>query len=437
MAASERSPRKSSCSSSHPRRFNKKAEIPLGLRWTVAADAVNNLIIETPLSFVRRHICMPSTRNSILLAVGLLLLSVATVAAVTIGKRWYVADDNAAPDVQPSKLASSKGSGEQSPQPPRLSSDRMVWIPGGEFMMGSDDNEPVEAPAHRVRVDGFWMDETEVTNAQFDRFVEATGYVTTAERAPDWEELKKQVPPGTPKPPDDQLVPASMVFTPPDRSVSLDDFSAWWSWVPGANWRHPRGPKSSIDGMDNHPVVQVSWDDAVAYCKWIGKRLPTEAEWEFAARGGLKGKPFVWGDEPVSDKHPQANIWQGHFPEKNTKADGYALTAPVKSFKPNGYGLYDMAGNVWEWCSDWYRVDAYPVLLSQSESDVLDNPHGPSESFDPSNRYESKRVHRGGSFLCSDSYCSSYRPSARRGTTPDTSMSHLGFRCVRLPAESP
>jgi len=381
---------------------------------------------------------MSSSRTILYSSAGLLLVSIVTVAAVAAGKRFWANTDSAGADRAKAKSAPSSTTIDRDPQTRtvQLSADRMAWIPGGEFMMGSDEGEAVEAPPHRVRVDGFWMDETEVTNAQFARFIEATGYVTTAERKPEWEELKKQVPPGTPKPPDSQLVPASMVFTPPDRSVSLDDFSAWWSWVPGANWRHPTGPKSSIEGLDDHPVVQVSWDDAMAYCRWAGKRLPTEAEWEFAARGGLKGKPFIWGDEPPSDKRPQANIWQGHFPERNTRSDGYVLTAPVKSFKANGYGLYDMAGNVWEWCSDWYRVDAYPVLLAEATSDVLDNPQGPSNSFDPRELFAAKRVHRGGSFLCSDSYCSSYRPSARRGTTPDTSMSHLGFRCVRSLAEA-
>jgi formylglycine-generating enzyme len=183
-------------------------------------------------------------------------------------------------------------------------------------------------------------------------------------------------------------------------------------------------------------VVHVSWDDAVAYCQWAGKRLPTEAEWEFAARGGLEEKPFIWGDEPPSDSHPQANIWQGHFPNLNTRADGYVLTAPVKSYKPNGYGLYDMAGNVWEWCSDWYRLDAYLLVEAPLVDGVLLNPQGPTKSFDPGEPLAPKRVHRGGSFLCSDSYCSSYRPSARRGTTPDSSMSHLGFRCVKSPSDS-
>jgi sulfatase modifying factor 1 len=318
-------------------------------------------------------------------------------------------------------------------KPPSPPPPGMRWIPGGEFFMGSDatDAWPHEGPPHRVRVHGFWMDETEVTNAQFRAFVEATGYVTTAEKKPNWEEIKKQVPPGTPKPPDDQLVAASMVFSPPAGPVPLDDFTAWWAWVPGADWRHPEGPGSSLEGKDDHPVVQVSWDDAVAYAQWAGKRLPTEADWEFAARGGLPAKHYVWGDEPVSESRPQANIWQGEFPHRNTKADGFAGAAPVKSFPPNGYGLYDMAGNVWEWCSDWYRPDTYELQLAASQGGVIDNPQGPEKSFDPSEPFAPKRVQRGGSFLCHATYCSSYRPSARRSTTPDSSMCHLGFRCVK------
>ncbi|HKE00021.1 MAG TPA: formylglycine-generating enzyme family protein [Planctomycetota bacterium] len=314
----------------------------------------------------------------------------------------------------------------------------MAWIPGGEFSMGSDapDAWPAEGPVHRVRVDGFWMDEAEVTNAQFSKFVEATGYVTVAEKPVEWEELKKQVAPGTPKPPDEMLKAGSMVFTPPDHAVRLDDFSQWWTWTKGASWRHPEGPESGLEGRGNHPVVHVCWHDAVAYAKWAGKRLPTEAEWEFAARGGLDGAHFIWGDSPVSDAKPQANVWQGKFPFDNTKADGFVRTAPVKSFAPNGYGLYDMAGNVWEWCSDWYRIDAYAKQVAESGGKTLVNPPGPSDSFDPREPYSPKRVHRGGSFLCHASYCSSYRPSARLGNSPDTGMSHIGFRCVKTP-ESP
>jgi formylglycine-generating enzyme required for sulfatase activity len=210
--------------------------------------------------------------------------------------------------------------------------------------------------------------------------------------------------------------------------VPLDDPSKWWKWTPGADWKHPEGPNSNIVGKDDHPVVHVSWDDAVAYAQWAGKRLPTEAEWEFAARGGLLDKPYVWGDEPYSQSNPQANIWQGDFPYRNTAVDGFERTAPVKSYPPNGYGLYDMAGNVWEWCADRYRADYYRAI---SGGDIVDNPQGPSVAFDPRNPRADSRSQRGGSFLCSDEYCSRYRPSARHGCSPDTGMSHVGFRCVK------
>ena len=311
---------------------------------------------------------------------------------------------------------------------PASSPPGMVWVPGGEFTMGAPPNDPEarpdEYPAHRVRLDGFWMDETEVTNAQFRAFVEATGYVTTAEKKPDWEELKKQVPPDTPKPSADKLVAASLVFVGTKGPVGLDDLSQWWAWTPGADWRHPEGPGSSIDGKDDHPVVHVSWDDAVAYATWAGKRLPTEAEWEFASRGGLDGKRYAWGDEPVTVA--RANTWQGAFPYSNTAEDGFKTTSPVRAFAPNGYGLYGTAGNVWEWCSDWYRPDAYTAYASG----VASNPTGPESSFDPGDPTAPKHVVRGGSFLCHASYCASYRPAARMRNTSDTAMQHTGFRCV-------
>ncbi len=315
----------------------------------------------------------------------------------------------------------------------------MVWIPGGEFAMGTDSDLgwADEKPAHRVRADGFWMDETDVTNAQFRQFVEETEYATTAEKPPDVEEIMRQVEPGKARPLKDTLVPASMVFTPTDRPVSLkrrDDWRQWWKWTPGANWKHPEGPGSSIEGKDDHPVVHVSWDDAAAYAKWAGKRLPTEAEWEFAARGGLDNKPYVWGDDAPTDSNIRANIWQGDFPYRNSAADGYVRTSPVKTFPANGYGLYDMSGNVWQWCADWYDRDLYRKRAGKG---VIVNPVGPEKTLDPGRPYTPQRVQKGGSFLCNDAYCTRYRPSARHGCSPDTGMSHMGFRCVKSAKQQP
>ncbi len=304
----------------------------------------------------------------------------------------------------------------------------MVWIPGGEFVMGSTDHyaKPDEQPLHRVKLDGFWISRTPVTNKQFEEFVKATGYITTAERAPTAEEILSQCPPGTPPPPADMLVAASLVFKPSGRPVPLNNALIWWEWKAGADWRHPQGLGSSIESKGDHPVVQVSWYDAQAYCKWAGLRLPTEAEWEYAARGGLDQKINVWGDEPADAA--KCNIWQGQFPVKDTAEDGFAGTSPVGSFPPNGYGLADMAGNVWEWVNDWYRPDTY---AHDATNAVTVNPQGPVSSFDPDEPYAKKRITHGGSFLCNDQYCSGYRPSARMKTSPDTSLCHTGFRCVR------
>ncbi|TDE30617.1 formylglycine-generating enzyme family protein [Flavobacterium ranwuense] len=309
-----------------------------------------------------------------------------------------------------------------------VSYEGMVQIPAGEFMMGASDNEgrSDEYPQHPVKMNSFWMDATEVTNAQFKKFVDATGYVTTAEIKPDWEEMKKQLPPDTPKPDESLLVTASLVFTPTSSAVELNDASQWWSWTQDANWKHPQGPASSIKGKDNYPVVHISWDDANAYAKWAGKRLPTEAEWEFAARGRLVDKKYFWGDEDPEKGKPKANIWQGKFPYLNTVADKFKRAAPVKSFAPNKFGLYDMAGNVWEWCSDWYTPDYYKEL----GNGLLINPKGPARSYDPMEPTVPKRVVRGGSFLCNASYCKGYRVTARMKSSPDTGLEHTGFRCV-------
>jgi formylglycine-generating enzyme len=312
---------------------------------------------------------------------------------------------------------------------PDTSEKEMVFIPGGTFMMGGDNEQASEdeLPKHTVTVDSFWMDKHEVTNAQFAKFVTATGYITTAERKPDWEEMKKTLPPGSQNPGESELVPASLVFSPPDHAVNLDDYSQWWKWVPGADWKHPKGPGSSIGGMQNFPVVHISWDDANAYCKWAGKKLPTEAQWEFAARGGLINEIYPWGNEHINSGKPKANTWEGNFPNMNTLADGFAELAPAMSFKPNGYGLYDMAGNVWEWCADYYRNDYYATL---KQSGVANNPQGPTDSYDPDEPYMKKRVVRGGSFMCNESYCTGYRVARRMKSSPDTGSSNVGFRCV-------
>ena len=274
-----------------------------------------------------------------------------------------------------------------------------------------------EGPPHEVTVDGFWMDIHEVTNAQFARFIEDTDYVTTAERPPDPKDF-----PGVPL---ENLRVGSSCFREPDQEVtSKANFLQWWEYKDYANWKQPAGPGSNVKGKDDFPVLHVSWFDAVEYARWSGRRLPTEAEWEYAARGKLKSKRYVWGDHKlINDKWP-ANIWQGDFPNLNTVDDGFPGLAPVKSFKPNPFGLYDMSGNVWEWCSDWYRPDYY--LKSP-----MKNPKGPKDSFDPQEPNIAKRVMKGGSYLCCDSYCTRYRPSARDKNSPDTSTNHVGFRCVR------
>ncbi|MCP2513393.1 formylglycine-generating enzyme family protein [Achromobacter mucicolens] len=363
-------------------------------------------------------------RASIGIAVAAILCTAGVIGA-------YVAVSAPAKDVPVVKL----GDGKQGPA-------GMAWIPGHEFLMGNDHqmSQPNERPAHRVRVSGFWMDVHDVTNAQFRRFVEATGYVTTAEKKPRWEDLRVQLPAGTPRPDDSALQAGAMVFVGTQTEVSLRDYSRWWRFVPGANWRHPEGPHSTIAGKDDHPVVQVSYEDAQAYAKWAGKRLATEAEWEFAARGGLAQATYTWGNELSPQGRAMANIWDTRqaqpFPVvKDEKVQ--VGTTPVGSFSPNGYGLYDMAGNVWQWTSDWYRADAFRIQAQYRQPPQ--DPAGPANSFDPDEpgmpASAPKRVTRGGSFLCSDTYCISYRASARRGTDPLNPMSHIGFRTVMTPQQ--
>ena len=323
---------------------------------------------------------------------------------------------------------------------PAPAPEGMVWIPGGEFSMGAADPTGADRndvgmhatadsrPIHRVYVDGFWMDETEVTNREYAVFVKATGYVTVAERKPRAEDY-----PGAPR---ENLVPGAVVFSPPRQAVPLDDSYRWWSYVQGANWRHPLGPESSIDGKDDYPVVDVAYEDAVAYATWAGRRLPTEAEWEFAARGGLTGEPYAWGHEMRPNGRWMANTHQGHFPEDDEGSDGFRGLAPVAQFPPNRYGLYDVAGNVWEWVSDWYRPDSYAELAVTGR--VARDPQGPASSFDPGEPGVQKRVQRGGSFLCTEQYCSRYMVGTRGKGAVDTGTNHVGFRTVgsRAPAKT-
>jgi formylglycine-generating enzyme required for sulfatase activity len=309
--------------------------------------------------------------------------------------------------------------------PPGRAPEGMIWIPGGTFWMGCDDcGMPDATPVHPVTVDGFWMDATPVTNAQFARFVAATKYRTAAERKPDAKDF--------PDAPAEKLVAGSAVFTPPLAQVSLDNFLNWWKYVPGADWRRPEGPGSNIETRADHPVVQIAWEDAAAYAKWAGKRLPTEAEFEFAARGGLDRKLFAWGDELKPNGKWAANIWQGMFPWKNQVEDGYERTSPVRAFPPNGFGLYDMGGNVWQWCADWYRPDYFAQLAAGG---TARNPQGPANSFDPQEPGVPKRVQKSGSFLCSDQYCARYHVGSRGKGAPDSGGSNTGFRCVSLKAE--
>ncbi len=336
------------------------------------------------------------------------------------GKQETQQADNSGSEVGTSPLASTTN-----PAP-----EGMVLIPAGSYLIGSEDKyaQHSEGPEYPVKISAFYMDQSEVTNAQFAAFVEATAYVTVAERPVDWDELKKQLPPGTPKPADSLLQPGSLVFR-PHPAANLHDISQWWSWQIGANWRHPHGPDSDLEGLGNHPVVHIAFEDAQAYAKWAGKRLPTEAEWEIAARAG-QHRAFSWGTELTPAGEYLANFYQGRFPDGNTARDGYARTAPVMSYPPNEFGLYDMIGNVWEWTSDWYRPDTHVQNKSVSARGCI-NPAGPAKSFDPQEPLVPKRVTKGGSYLCSEEYCSNYRPSARMATAFDSGQEHLGFRCVK------
>jgi formylglycine-generating enzyme len=300
----------------------------------------------------------------------------------------------------------------------------MVWIPGGTFWMGCDDcGMPDAMPVHLVSVAGFWMDATPVTNAEFASFVRETGYVTVAERP-----LSPKDFPGVPA---DKLVPGSAVFVQPGEKVPLDNPMQWWRYVPGANWKHPEGPNSSIDQRGDHPVVHVAYEDAAAYLKWSGRRLPTEAEYEFAARGGLDRQRYAWGNDLKPNGQWPANIWQGHFPSANAGEDGHQGTSPVTAFPANGFGLYDVGGNTWQWCSDWYRGDYYQTLAASAAPSR--NPTGPGESFDPDEPGAAKRVVRGGSFLCSDRYCTRYLVGSRGKAEVSSGASNLGFRGVLNP----
>jgi formylglycine-generating enzyme len=374
----------------------------------------------------------PESRKWLWLQLG--IGAVLTIAVLTI--YIFDANENNATSKSKSEHAGDHGSngaglqasvtngsptGVNTAPAPAPAPEGMVWVPGGTFWMGCDTCDmPDAAPAHLVTVDGYWMDKTPITNDQFEKFVKATGYKTIAELKPDPKDF-----PGAPA---ENLVPGCAVFTPPSQDIPLNNPYAWWRYVPGANWKNPEGPGSSIKGRMDHPVVNVAWEDAVAYAKWAGKRLPTEAEFEFAARGGLDRKHYSWGDDLNPGGKWMSNIYQGRFPSKNTVEDGYVATSPVTAFPPNNFGLYDMAGNVWQWCSDWYRPDYFRTLAPQG---VVKNPKGPDGSFDPQEPDIPKRVQKSGSFLCSDKYCARYLVGSRGKGAVDSGGSNVGFRTVK------
>lgn len=370
-------------------------------------------------------------KSRIILVVAVILV---VGGAAVAGWRYYCASDPTHCDVNTSdvkraaitKSETSKSAGQapviDEAKPSEPAPEGMVWIPAGEFSMGTEEpGFPDTRPIHRVKLKGFWMDKTEVTNAQFEKFVKATGYVTIAEQKPKAEDF-----PGVPE---ERLVAGSIVFTPPKEAVPLDSYMRWWAYVEGANWRHPEGPQSDIKNRADYPVVHIAHHDAIAYAKWANKRLPTEAEFEWAARGGLDRKKYTWGDEFRPEGKIKANTFQGNFPNNNTGEDGFMAAAPVGSFDPNAWGLVDMAGNVWEWCSDWYRNDYYKSVAALGP--LANNPLGPKDSSDPAEPGVAKRVTKGGSFLCTDQYCARYMPGGRGKEAPDTGTNHLGFRLVR------
>ncbi len=374
---------------------------------------------------IKTQVSSPASRLSRLVIVfGVMAVGMGAIVGVTMrlarnveSTARGVSVESTRPKPEAARTVETSSAGPE--KPPGPAPDGMVWIPGGTFWMGGNDPTTTDAdPRHQVRVTGFWMDRTEVTNRDFAVFVAETGYVTVAEKKPDPKDY-----PGVPP---DKLVVGSVVFTAPGEPVSFEDPYRWWRYVPGADWKHPEGPGSSIDGSGDLPVIHVCYDDAIAYAKWARKRLPTEAEWEFAARGGLDRKKYVWGDERQPEGKSRMNHWQGRFPSENAATDGFTGLAPVGSFPPNGFGLLDMAGNVWEWCSDWYR----PGYEVEGNETVVD-PKGPSSSNDPMEPGIAKRVQRGGSFLCSEIYCTRYLPGSRGKGAVDSGASNVGFRCVR------
>ncbi len=359
-----------------------------------------------------------------LLGLAALLIALALTSCSSNNQPVPVTDAHATHQTtaqQPDAARAAQASINQTP-PPGPAPEGMVWIPGGTFWMGCDDCKMPDAePVHLVYVDGYWMDKTPVTNAQFTQFVAATGYVTIAEQKPDPKDF-----PGVPL---DKLVAGSAIFNPPKQAVPLDNAYVWWRYQPGASWKHPEGPKSNFKGRADHPVVHIAWVDAVAYAKWAGKRLPTVAEFEFGARGGLDRNKFAWGNDLKPGGKWPANIWQGKFPEADAGEDGYkTVTSPVTAFPPNGFGLYDVGGNVWQWCADWYRPDYFEKIAS---STAVKNPNGPSDSYDPQEPSVPKRVQKSGSLMCSDQYCARYHVGSRGKGAEDSGASHVGFRCVK------